>query len=59
MELRFASDYKVILAKINQIGSLKYGKTRKYVNGDVTYLSPYISRDNWNIKLTSLSITLF
>lgn len=53
MELRFASDYKVILAKINQIGSLKCGKTRKYVNGDVTYLSPYISRGNWKKKLTS------
>lgn len=29
---------------IDQIDPVKYGKTRNYIDGDVTYLSPYISR---------------
>jgi deoxyribodipyrimidine photo-lyase len=44
MELHFPTDYKSILDRIDQIDPLKYGKTRNYINGDVTYLSPYISR---------------
>ena len=44
MELQFSSDYNAIIAKIDQIDPVKYGKTRNYVNGDVTYLSPFISR---------------
>ncbi|MDZ7614471.1 MAG: FAD-binding domain-containing protein [Flavobacteriaceae bacterium] len=44
MELQFATDYTTILEKIDQIDPLKYGKTRNYVDGAVTYLSPYISR---------------
>jgi len=44
MELKFATDFKTILEKIEEIDPIKYGKTRNYVNGAVTYLSPYISR---------------
>ena len=44
METLFITNYPSILDKIEQIDPLKYGKTRNYVNGDVTYLSPYISR---------------
>ncbi len=44
MELKFDGDYKTILKRIEQINPLDYGKTRNYVNGNVTYLSPYISR---------------
>ncbi|MBC7615706.1 MAG: deoxyribodipyrimidine photolyase [Pedobacter sp.] len=44
MELQFATDYKTILQKIAEIDPLAYGKTRNYVDGAVTYLSPYISR---------------
>lgn len=44
MDLNFTSNYQAILDKIEQVNPLKYGKTRNYVNGDVTYLSPYISR---------------
>jgi deoxyribodipyrimidine photo-lyase len=44
METLFITDYATILDKIEHIYPLKYGKTRNYVNGDVTYLSPYISR---------------
>jgi len=44
MEISFATDYASVWAKVDQIDPVKYGKTRNYVNGDVTYLSPYISR---------------
>ncbi len=33
-----------ILNKIEEIDPIKYGKTRNYLNGAVTELSPYISR---------------
>lgn len=44
MDLRFSTDYKIILEKLGQIDPVEYGRTRNYVNGGVTYLSPYISR---------------
>lgn len=41
-------DFPVNLSEINQrierINPVKYGKTRNYLDGFVTYLSPYISR---------------
>lgn len=40
----FSADYQTILHQVDQIDPLAYGKTRNYVNGAVTYLSPYISR---------------
>ncbi len=40
----FETDYKSIQHRIENIDPVKYGKTRNYLNGDVTYLSPYISR---------------
>jgi deoxyribodipyrimidine photo-lyase len=44
MEPQFATDYATILQKVDKIDPLKYGRTRNYVDGAVTYLSPYISR---------------
>lgn len=44
MEIQFTTDYRSILRKIDQIDPLRYGKTRNFVDGTVTYLSPYISR---------------
>jgi deoxyribodipyrimidine photo-lyase len=40
----FTTDYKTILQKIEQVNPVQYGKTRNYIDGAVTYLSPYISR---------------
>ena len=40
----FETDYKSIQQRIENIDPVKYGQTRNYLNGDVTYLSPYISR---------------
>ena len=42
--LNFPTDYNTILDRINTINPIKYAKTRNFINGDVTYLSPYISR---------------
>ena len=44
METPFNTAYPTILDKIDHIDPLKYGQTRNYINGDVSYLSPYISR---------------
>jgi deoxyribodipyrimidine photo-lyase len=40
----FPTDYHLIIEKINEINPDKYAKTRNFLNGDITYLSPYISR---------------
>jgi deoxyribodipyrimidine photo-lyase len=42
--MHFTTVYSEIIEKIAQIDPVKYGKTRNYIDGDVTYLSPYISR---------------
>lgn len=44
MEVEFATAYKAILEKIERVDPVKYGKTRNFTDGAVTYLSPYISR---------------
>lgn len=40
----FVTQYNEIIEIIENINPIKYGKTRNYINGDVTKLSPYISR---------------
>tara|TARA_A100000164_G_scaffold357594_1_gene368368 strand:- start:341 stop:1432 length:1092 start_codon:yes stop_codon:yes gene_type:complete len=40
----FDSKYDIIIEKINSIDPIKYARTRNYKDGDVTKLSPYISR---------------
>ena len=40
----FPLSYAEILQRIRAIDPVKYGSTRNYINGAVTYLSPYISR---------------
>ena len=44
MEIKFDTSYNAILEKIDTIDPVKYGRTRNYIDGAVTYLSPYISR---------------
>ena len=44
MKNHFAADYSSILARIDQVDPIAYGKTRNYLDGSVTYLSPYIAR---------------
>ena len=40
----FPTNYQEVLQRIRKIDPVKYGSTRNYLNGSVTYLSPYISR---------------
>lgn len=40
----FSTDYQEILSLIEQIDAVRYGKTRNFIDGAVTKLSPYISR---------------
>ena len=42
--MQFPTDYKSILDRVENIRPLQYAKTRNFIDGDVTYLSPYISR---------------
>ena len=42
--MQFTTDYQDILNQIDQIDPIAYGKSRNYVDGAVTKLSPYISR---------------
>ena len=40
----FPTSYSEILQRIRKIDPIRYGTTRNYINGAVSYLSPYISR---------------
>jgi deoxyribodipyrimidine photo-lyase len=44
MSLDFKTDLPHILNRVQAINPAEYARTRNYVNGSVTYLSPYISR---------------
>ena len=43
-KLYFPTEYPNILERINNINPIKYATTRNFINGQITYLSPYISR---------------
>ena len=40
----FPTSYALILERLSRVNPIKYAKTRNFINGDVTYLSPYLSR---------------
>ena len=42
--MRFSTDYQDILRQIDEVDPIAYGKTRNFIDGAVTRLSPYISR---------------
>ncbi len=44
MNSPFETDYASICRKLNEIDPIRYASTRNFVDGAVTYLSPYISR---------------
>lgn len=56
MELVFPTDYNSIIQRVNTIEPFKYGKNRNYIDGDVTYLSPYISRGVISTKTVLKSV---
>ena len=43
-QTEFPTSYKEILKRIDAVDPSKYKHTRNYINGAVSYLSPYISR---------------
>jgi deoxyribodipyrimidine photo-lyase len=49
-ETEFVTGYKQVLEKMESIDPLRYAKTRNFINGAVTYLSPYISRGVISVK---------
>ena len=46
----FPTDYDSIMERIHQIEPTQYAKTRNFIDGAVTYLSPYISRGVISVK---------
>lgn len=42
--VQFPTDFVQITDRMNKINPVQYGRTRNFLNGAVTYLSPYISR---------------
>lgn len=42
--MNFPTNYEAILEQVEGIRPLEYASTRNYIDGNVTYLSPYISR---------------
>jgi deoxyribodipyrimidine photo-lyase len=42
--MNFPVDYASVIERINAIDPIQYGKTRNFIDGAVTYLSPYFSR---------------
>lgn len=48
--IEFTTDYDLIVKKIKQVDPIQYAKTRNFINGAVTYLSPYISRGVISVK---------
>jgi len=52
----FSTDYQNILDQIDQIDPVAYGKTRNFIDGAVTKLSPYISRGVISTKQVFQSI---
>ena len=41
---QFETNIREVISQLDRIDPVRYGKTRNFINGDVTYLSPYISR---------------
>ncbi|CAN5509114.1 hypothetical protein BH11BAC3_BH11BAC3_23510 [soil metagenome] len=46
----FPTSYQQIIERMNHVNPVNYGKTRNFINGAVTYLSPYISRGLLSVK---------
>jgi len=42
--MKFPTDYESIIERIQEIEPVEYCKSRNFIDGKVTYLSPYISR---------------
>jgi deoxyribodipyrimidine photo-lyase len=52
----FTTDYNTVLQLIENIDPIVYGKSRNFIDGAVTKLSPYLSRGVINTKQIALSL---
>lgn len=52
----FPTTYSEVLQRIRNIDPVKYGTTRNFISGAVTYLSPYISRGIISTKFVMTEI---
>ena len=55
--MTFSNNYNEIINQLLEISPVSYCKNRNYIDGDVTKLSPYISRGIISTK-TILNFTL-
>ena len=51
VEYNFPTEWDNILKRIDEIDPIKYARSRNFIDGDVTYLSPYISRGVISVKM--------
>lgn len=54
--MSFTTNYDDVLSLLDKIDPIKYGKTRNYVDGAITRLSPYISRGVISTKQVAASV---
>ncbi len=54
--ISFPTNYDLIIERLAEINPVQYGKTRNFINGAVTYLSPYISRGVISVKQVQESV---
>ena len=54
--MNIVTDFEQIQEQMHSVDPVKYGKTRNYIDGAVTYLSPYISRGVISTKQVLLSV---
>lgn len=52
----FSTAYADIVSQIQQVNPVQYAKTRNFINGAVTYLSPYISRGVISVQQVKTAI---
>ncbi|NQZ43942.1 MAG: deoxyribodipyrimidine photolyase [Flavobacteriaceae bacterium] len=53
---RFPTDTDTIIERMLAVDLIRYGKTRNFLDGAVTYLSPYISRGILSTKMVMESV---
>ena len=46
----FPTKYQAILQRMHNVNPVQYAKSRNFIDGAVTYLSPYISRGVISVK---------
>ena len=56
MSIHFPTDYNEIVKRMEAVDPQVYARTRNYVDGAVSYLSPYLSRGVLSTRQVYLSL---